>query len=295
MKATKAWQEQRCQVALADGKPNNPGSSRDTAAARVTDISPQAPPAWAAALDTSVFRDTVTRLASVMAEVNIDSAWEQQDPSGGDVALSLGEDPSGGISRTLTNAEVRMDLPNWAQPMLDEVESLVEKEAIRRLSSVEARLWLRDHPLAQIYPGKGVFVIKRTGKFKARAVICGNFVEKAGAENNYTEAVDATAVRLVLRLGALRDMIVCGTDVSTAFLNAELSGTDLERGILCRAPSIFSDAGATQRGEVWIIRKALYGLRQSPKQWGLHRDNFLTKTQNGGLGVWTDYAVPDQV
>ena len=159
-----------------------------------------------------------------------------------------------------------MDLPNWAQPMIDEVESLVEKEAIKRLSSVEARLWLRDHPLAQIYPGKGVFVIKRTGKFKARAVICGNFVEKAGAENNYTEAVDATAVRLVLRLGALRDMIVCGTDVSTAFLNAELSGTDLERGILCRAPSIFSDAGATQRGEVWVIRQALYGLRQSPKQ-----------------------------
>ena len=78
-------------------------------------------------------------------------------------------------------------------------------------------------------------------------------------------------------------MIVCGTDVSTAFLNAELSGTDLERGILCRAPSIFSDAGATQRGEVWIIRKALYGLRQSPKQWGLHRDNFLKQLRTDDL------------
>ena len=102
MKATKAWQEQRCQEALADGKTNNPGSSSDTAVFRITGTLPQAPPAWAAALDTSVFLDTVTRLASVMAmpEVDIDSAWEQQDPSGGDVALSLGEDPSGGISRT---------------------------------------------------------------------------------------------------------------------------------------------------------------------------------------------------
>ena len=95
----------------------------------------------------------------------------------------------------MSNAEVLADLPSWVQPMIDEVDSLVEKEAIRRMSSVAARQWLRDHPLAQIYPGKGVFVIKRTGKHKARAVICGNCVEKAGAENNYTEAVDATAVR----------------------------------------------------------------------------------------------------
>ena len=134
MKATKAWQEQRCKDLLAEGKARTPGRASDTVVSHLTKALPQAPPAWAAALDTTVFRDTVTRLASVMAmpEVDIDAAWEQQDPSGGDVALSLGGDPSGGVSRTLTNAEVRTDLPNWVQPMIDEVDSLVEKEAIRR-------------------------------------------------------------------------------------------------------------------------------------------------------------------
>jgi hypothetical protein len=86
--------------------------------------------------------------------------------------------------------------------------------------------------LAQIYPAKGVYVIKRTSKRKARGVICGNHVDKAAAENTYTEAVDATAVRRVLRLGALEGMTICGTDVSTAFLNAELSESDQCRGIL---------------------------------------------------------------
>ena len=107
-------------------------------------------------------------------------------------------------------------------------------------------------------------------------MICGNYVgEAAGGESNYTEQVDATAVRVVLRLGALNDMQFRSTDVSVAFLNADLSEVDTERGILCRAPSIFVDAGVCQKGEVWLIRKALYGLRQSPKCWGIHRDKYL--------------------
>ena len=112
-------------------------------------------------------------------------------------------------------------------------------------------------------------------KFKARGVICGNFVDKGSGEDTYTEAVDATAVRMVLRLGALEGMNVCGTDVSTAFLNAELSESDRARGILCRAPSLFVEAGVCEKGEVWVIEKALYGLRQSPRCWGITRDKFL--------------------
>jgi hypothetical protein len=118
-------------------------------------------------------------------------------------------------------------------------------------------------------------VEKHTGKLKARGVICGNYVDKNGAEATYTEQVDATAVRIVLRLGALEQMEICGADVSTAFLNADLSQEDLEPGILCRAPSLFAEAGVTQRGEVWLVKKALHGLRQSPRCWGQHRDQYL--------------------
>ncbi len=52
---------------------------------------------WAAALDNSVFRDSVARLAAIMVmpDQAIDEAWDEQDLSGGETALSLGEDPSG--------------------------------------------------------------------------------------------------------------------------------------------------------------------------------------------------------
>ena len=93
-------------------------------------------------------------------------------------------------------------------------------------------------------------------------------MDKASSEATYTETVDATAVRMVLRLGALRDMSICGTDVSTAFLNADLSDSDMAKGILCRAPAIFAEAGATQRGEVWIIRKGIVWSAAKPKSVG---------------------------
>jgi hypothetical protein len=189
----------------------------------------------------------------------------------------VGDINTEGVSRTLTNQEVRADLARWIEPITTEVHQLsVVKEAIYRMSAVEAKQFMREHPGAILYPAKGVFVAKASGKLRARGVICGNYVgEAAGGESNYTEQVDATAVRVVLRLGALNDMQFRSTDVSVAFLNADLSETDTERGILCRAPSIFVDAGVCQKGEVWLIRKALYGLRQSPKCWGIHRDKYL--------------------
>jgi hypothetical protein len=167
------------------------------------------------------------------------------------------DDPSGGVSRTLDNAEVRRNIHLWVEPIRDEVGSLETETAIWRVPPSEARKFLLSHPHARIYPAKGVFVIKRGSKYKARGVICGNFVEKGSGEDTYTEAVDATAVRMVLRLGALEGMNICGTDVSTAFLNAELSESDRARGILCRAPTLFVEAGVCEKGEVWVIQKAL--------------------------------------
>ncbi len=144
------------------------------------------------------------------------------------------------------------------------------------MSPEEAKQFMRAHPSAVLYPAKGVFVEKASGKLRARGVICGNFVESAaGGESNYTEQVDATAVRIVLRLGSLDNMQFRSTDVSVAVLNADLSETDTEKGILCRAPSLFVEAGVCQKGEIWLVRKALYGLRQSPKCWGIHRDKHL--------------------
>ena len=131
-----------------------------------------------------------------------------------------------GVSRTLTNQEVRADLARWIEPITTEVHQLsVVKEAIYRMSAEEAKQFMREHPGAILYPAKGVFVAKASGKLRARGVICGNYVgEAAGGESNYTEQVDATAVRVVLRLGALNNMQFRSTDVSVAFLTRHRHG-----------------------------------------------------------------------
>ena len=184
-----------------------------------------------------------------------------EDHLSGDAYLGDAADVSTeGVSRTLTNPEVRASLHRWIEPITTEVQQLsVGKEAIHRMSPEEAKQFMRAHPSAVLYPAKGVFVEKASGKLRARGVICGDFVESAaGGESNYTEQVDATAVRIVLRLGSLENMQFRSTDVSVAFLNADLSEADTWRGILCRAPSICVDAGVCQKGEVWLIRKAFY-------------------------------------
>ena len=66
-------------------------------------------------------------------------------------------------------------------------------------------------------------------------------------------------------------------DVSVAFLNADLSDDDIARGISCRPPKVFVEAGVCTADEIWVIRKALRGLRPSPRAWGTHRDAALAK------------------
>ena len=70
---------------------------------------------------------------------------------------------------------------------------------------------------------------------------------------------------------------ISSLDVSVAFLNAELSPEDLARGICCRPPKVFVDAGVCAEDEIWVIKKALYGLRQAPRAWGTHRDKALAE------------------
>ncbi len=81
---------------------------------------------------------------------------------------------------------------------------------------------MREHPSAVLYPAKGIFEEKISRKLWIRGVICGNFEESvAGGESNYTEQVDATAVRIVLQLGAFDNMHFRSIDLSMACLNAD--------------------------------------------------------------------------
>ena len=70
--------------------------------------------------------------------------------------------------------------------------------------------------------------------------------------------VRATTVRAVLSIAAVLDMELDQMDAVTAFLNAPLEET-----LFMRVPDGFE----APPGSVLRLRKSLYGLKQSPREW----------------------------
>ena len=109
---------------------------------------------------------------------------------------------------------------------------------------------------------------------KCRIVICGNF-EPANGMNVYTANADIGTVRLVIILAARHRWKLSTMDVSTAFLNADLP---VESGrVLVRPPKILVSMGLIRDKVLWELRKAQYGLRVSPRAWGIERDSGLRR------------------
>ena len=62
------------------------------------------------------------------------------------------------------------------------------------------------------------------------------------------------------------------TDVSTAFLYA---GLPKDRIILMTSPAILILLGLVLPGIIWKLNKALYGRKESPRNWATERDSKL--------------------
>ena len=94
---------------------------------------------------------------------------------------------------------------------------------------------------------------------KARLVARGDR-QRAGIDYNevFSPVVRATTVRAVLSIAAVLDMELDQMDAVTAFLNAPLEET-----LFMRVPDGFE----APPGSVLRLRKSLYGLKQSPREW----------------------------
>jgi hypothetical protein len=96
----------------------------------------------------------------------------------------------------------------------------------------------------------------RIEKYKARLVARGDQQEE---ELSFEEMFAPTAVsasfRTICTVAAKNALHIRQLDVSTAYLNA-----DLLSDVNIRLPPEIG-------GEIWQLKKALYGLRQAAKQW----------------------------
>jgi len=105
-------------------------------------------------------------------------------------------------------------------------------------------------------------------KYKARLVAKG-YLQKYGKDYNETFAPVAKfkSIRLLLAVAAHNERQVFHDDVTSAFLNGTLKET-----VLMDQPD-----GYVEKSELhkWALRKTLYGLKQSPREWNEVIHKFL--------------------
>ena len=186
--------------------------------------------------------------------------------------------------------EVRQNLKIWKQSAMSEVSSLINTKSIKVVSAQDV----------QDLENSGLFGVKAPdGRLKTRAVGCGNAlsVDPTQGDEVYSAGVKIGTIRSLLRLwGAngglepLQDTLhqttvlsrggewCCAVmDIHTAFLNAEPLVASPDQVIVIRPPKILQDLEVIQPGDQWLVLRAIYGLRSSPRAWALHRDGLCNR------------------
>ncbi|GJR47272.1 retrotransposon protein, putative, ty1-copia subclass [Tanacetum coccineum] len=155
------------------------------------------------------------------------------------------------------------DSSKWKAAMEEEMDSLRKNKT-----------WeLVDHPAGQkLVSCKWLFKIKegiegvQKPRYKARLVARG-FTQRAGIDYNevFSPVVRHTSIRVILALTACKDYELEQLDVKTAFLHG-----NLEEVIYMKQPP-----GYEQGNKVCLLKKSLYGLKQSPRQWYRRFDEYM--------------------
>ena len=166
----------------------------------------------------------------------------------------------------------------WMQAGRKELDNLSSTGTTESISP-EAKEKLKAHARAtgQKYielPAKAVFTIK-PDKHKVRVVACGNKTSETYGRTSTTD-LDAAMLRFILSWSASSsDFATASLDVTAAFLNAPLPKG---RIVVLRPPTVLYKLQLLPPGHVWLVHKAIYGLREAPQLWSEERTETITRT-----------------
>ena len=173
---------------------------------------------------------------------------------------------------TCTPKDIDKDPKGWKVAFQDELDSFERLDVMDPVP-----LSTLDTSTLDILPCKVVMVKKPQGdgthRKKGRVVVCGNFQQVQPGEETCANTPSFPMLRTLISLAALYKWAVESWDVSTAFLYAPLIE---KRDVYCKPPQVLVKLGLVQPGTVWKLKKALYGLRTSPRAWEEERDRKLS-------------------
>ena len=159
-----------------------------------------------------------------------------------------------------------IDSSKWKLAMKDEMKSK---------SLISNQTWeLAELPMGKkALHNKWVYQVKNehdgSKRYKVLLVVKG-FQQKEGVD--YTEifapVVKLNTIKFVLSIIASKELYLEQLDVKTAFLHE-----DLDEEIYMHQPEGFSEEG--KKNMVCRLKKSLYGLKQTPRQWYKKFESFM--------------------
>ena len=172
-------------------------------------------------------------------------------------------------TRVVAMDEVKKNLDKWKPAFEKECKTLTAGP-VKPLSPQEVQEMREAGEEIEILPMLAIASRKPPDRYKGRVVVCGNFAESKPEGTISVGGICATAIRGVVHLAATKQWSLGTLDVTGAFLQAPRRPHG--KTTLAQPPSILQSMGLTAQGELWRMDCALYGLQESPSDWGAHRD-----------------------
>ncbi|KAH9762165.1 hypothetical protein KPL70_000710 [Citrus sinensis] len=154
----------------------------------------------------------------------------------------------------------------WIKAIREEIDSLVRNQTWILVPNPGNR---KIVSCKWIFKKKEGILGVEDSRYKARLVARG-FTQKEGIDFNeiFSPVVKHSSIRILLAIMALFDLELEQMDVKTAFLHG-----NLEEKILMSQPEGFEEQGHEEY--VCLLKRSLYGLKQSPRQWYRRFDQFM--------------------
>jgi hypothetical protein len=169
-----------------------------------------------------------------------------------------------GAPRSYNEALKSAEQLEWKQAMREEIEMMKEKGTYQLVELPKDR---------EAIGCKWTYVKKvdelgRVSRYKARLVALGcSQIPGVDFTETFAPVVRLESIRAALAIAAIENLEIIQMDIRGAYLNGEL-----KEEIYMRQPPGFEDE--TQR--VWRLRKTIYGLKQSGREWNREFDSKLT-------------------
>jgi hypothetical protein len=229
------------------------------------DIDPQQEPAVRPPQPIMQFFDEEIEVQqSVQSSFALDSFDEQIDSEHHAFTVSYALSEPTDLDEPQTHAQALRSrhAQKWLEAERSEHNSLIQKETYDVVP--------RPSSSVQVLKARPVYKIKRDShgnilKFKVRIVVKG-YLQKFGVSyfDVFAPVSTVDGIRVLISLATQRDWGIRQFDVSTAYLNAPIEET-----IYVEPPPGFEEPD----GKIWLLKKSLYGAKQSAKNW----NDFLAK------------------